>query len=113
MNEQQLQTHVPIMGWLLIAHSLLQMVLGLFAFALIMSGSVFWSELGQMDPWSMTLRGVRIFAMFNHPHRAYGDVDRRVGVRASHSSIGRRDWFTGTQVVGASPRDHCVRICVA
>ena len=32
LNEQQLQTHVPIVGWLLIAHSLLPMVMGLVAF---------------------------------------------------------------------------------
>jgi hypothetical protein len=65
LSEQQLQTHVPIVGWLLIAHSLLQMVLGLFAFALIMSGSVFWSELGQMGPAVNDPDAVRIFAMFN------------------------------------------------
>jgi hypothetical protein len=65
LNEQQLQTHVPIVGWLLIARSILDMVLGVFAFALIMSGSVFWTELGQMGPAVNDPDAVRIFSMFN------------------------------------------------
>jgi hypothetical protein len=46
LNEQQLQTHVPIVGWLLITYSILNMIVGLFAFAFIMSGSVFFTQLG-------------------------------------------------------------------
>jgi hypothetical protein len=62
LNERQLQTHVPIVGGLLIAHSILNIVLGLFAFALIMSGSVFFTELGPAvnDP-----EATRIFSVFN------------------------------------------------
>ena len=60
LNEQQLQTHVPIVGWLLIAYSLLHMVGGLIAFALIMTGSWFLTELGPVvnDPES-----VRVFTI--------------------------------------------------
>ena len=65
LNEQQLQTHVPIVSWLLIAHSVLQLVLGLFVFALIMGGSVFWTELGQLESAATDPDAVRIFAMFN------------------------------------------------
>jgi hypothetical protein len=62
LNERQLQTHVPIVGGLLIAHGILNMVLGLVAFALIMSGSVFFTELGTAvnDP-----EAARIFSVFN------------------------------------------------
>lgn len=61
LNEQELQTHIPIVGWLLIARSALEMVGGLIAFALIMGASWFWTELGPAvnDP-----EATRIFAMF-------------------------------------------------
>lgn len=60
LNEQQLQTHVPITGWLLIAHSLLGVIAGLIAFALIMGGSWFLTELAPVvnDP-----EGVRVFTI--------------------------------------------------
>jgi hypothetical protein len=64
LNEQQLQAHVPIVGWLLIANSLLQMVVGLFAFALIMSGNVLWAELGQLGPAVNDPDALRVFQMF-------------------------------------------------
>jgi hypothetical protein len=64
LNEQQLQVHVPIVAWLLIAHSLLNMVLGLFAFALIMSGNVLWGELGQLVPAVNDPDALRTFQMF-------------------------------------------------
>ena len=55
LNEQQLRTHVPVAGWLLIAHSMLGVIAGLFVFALIMSGSWFLYELGPVvnDPEGM------------------------------------------------------------
>ncbi len=61
LNEQQLQEHVPIAGWLLIVYSILNMIGGLVVFALIMSGSLFWTQLGAVanDP-----EGTRIFSMF-------------------------------------------------
>ncbi len=65
LNEQQLQTHVPLTGWLLIAYSLLQMVGGLAAFAVFMFGSLFWTQLGQMDTAARDPEAVRMFAMFN------------------------------------------------
>ena len=60
LNEQQLQTHVPISGWLLIAHSLLGVIAGLFVFTLIMSGSWFFNQLTPVvnDP-----EGTRIFTI--------------------------------------------------
>ena len=60
LNEQQLHTHVPIAGWLLIAHSMLGVIAGLFVFALIMSGSWFLTELNPVvnDP-----EGTRIFTI--------------------------------------------------
>jgi hypothetical protein len=62
LNEQELQTHVPIVGWLLIARSVLEMIGGLIAFALIMSGSWFMTELGPAvnDP-----EATRILSMSN------------------------------------------------
>jgi hypothetical protein len=62
LNEQQLQTHVPIVGWLLIARSVLEMVGGLIAFVLIMSGSAFFTGLGPAvnDP-----EGTRVFSVFS------------------------------------------------
>lgn len=65
LNEQQLQTHVPIVGWLLIVYSLLNMVGGLIAFALFMSGSWFWTQLGQLEPAVNDPEAIRVFAMFN------------------------------------------------
>ena len=65
LNEQQLQVHVPIVGWLLIANSLLQMVVGLFVSALIMSGNVLWAELGQLGPAVNDPDALRIFQVFN------------------------------------------------
>ncbi len=67
LNEQQLQTHVPIVGWLLIAHSLLQMVMGVVAFAFIMSASWFWTQLAQFEPATHDPEAARIFALFNAP----------------------------------------------
>ncbi len=64
LNEQQLQTHVPIVSWLLIAYSILNMIGGLVAFAFIMSGSWFWTELGQLGPAIYDPEATRIFAMF-------------------------------------------------
>jgi lysylphosphatidylglycerol synthetase-like protein (DUF2156 family) len=60
LNEQQLQTHVPIVGWLLIARSVLEMVGGLIAFALVMGTGVLLTDLGPMvrDP-----EAVRVFPM--------------------------------------------------
>jgi hypothetical protein len=60
LNEQQLQTHVTITGWLLIAHSMLGVIGGLIVFALIMSGSWFFTELMPVvnDP-----EGTRIFTI--------------------------------------------------
>lgn len=59
LNAQQLQTHVPIVGWLIIARSVLGMVGGLIAFALIMAGGVFLTDFGSAvrDP-----EAVRVFA---------------------------------------------------
>jgi hypothetical protein len=65
LNEQKMHTHAPIVGWLLIAHSLLQMVAGLFIFALIMSGSLFWTQLGQVGSATTDPDAARIFALFN------------------------------------------------
>lgn len=58
LNEQELQTHVPIVGWLIIARSGLDMVGGLIAFALIMGTGVFLGDLGTAvrDP-----EAVRVF----------------------------------------------------
>ncbi len=67
LNEQQLQTHVPIVGWLLIAHSLLQMVMGVVAFAYMMSASWFWTQLGQFEPATHDPEAARIFALINAP----------------------------------------------
>jgi hypothetical protein len=64
LNQQQLQVHIPIVGWLLIANGLLQLVLGLFAFALIMSGNVLWGELGQLGPAVNDPDALRTFQMF-------------------------------------------------
>lgn len=60
LDEQQLQTHVPITGWLLIAHSMLGVIGGLIVFALIMTGSWFFTELTPVvnDP-----EGTRIFTI--------------------------------------------------
>lgn len=66
LNEQQLQTHVPIVGWLFIAHSLLNMVGGLIAFVLFMSGSWFWTQLGQLESAVYDPEATRIFAIFNN-----------------------------------------------
>jgi hypothetical protein len=46
LSEQQLQTHVPLVGWLFIARSILDLVGGLIAFALIMGTGVFLGDLG-------------------------------------------------------------------
>jgi hypothetical protein len=46
LSEQQLQTHVPIVGWLFIARSILDLVGGLIAFALITGTGVFLGDLG-------------------------------------------------------------------
>ncbi len=60
LNEQQLQIYVPITGWLLITHSLLGVIGGLIVFAVIMSGSWFFTELTPVvnDP-----EGTRIFTI--------------------------------------------------
>ncbi len=65
LNEQQMQTHVPIVGWLFIAYSILNMIGGLIAFALIMSGSWFWTQLGQLEPAVSDPEATRVFAIFN------------------------------------------------
>ncbi len=65
LNEQDLQTHVPLTGWLLIAYSVLQMVGGLAAFTIFMFGSVFWTDIARLDSAARDPEAVRIFAMFN------------------------------------------------
>ncbi len=64
LNERQLQTHVPWVGWLLIAYSLLQMIGGLIAFAVFMAGSAFWSQFID-NPWVWDPEAVRMFEFFN------------------------------------------------
>ncbi len=61
LNEQQLQTHVQMLGWLFIAYSILNVIFGLFAFALIMSGNVLWTGL---EPVANDPEATRVFAMF-------------------------------------------------
>ncbi len=60
LNEQQLQIYEPITGWLLITHSLLGVIGGLIVFAVIISGSWFFTELTPVvnDP-----EGTRIFTI--------------------------------------------------
>jgi hypothetical protein len=65
LNEERLQTHVPITGWLLIAYGILGVIGGLIAFALIMSGSVFWTQLRQVGAEANDIDAVHIFGMFN------------------------------------------------
>jgi hypothetical protein len=65
LNEERLQTHVPITGWLLIAYGILGVIGGLFAFGLIMSGSVFWTQLRQVGAEANDIDAVHIFGMFN------------------------------------------------
>lgn len=65
LNEERLQTHVPITGWLLIANSILGVIGGLFMFALIMSGSVLWTQLGQLGSAATNPDTARIFTMYN------------------------------------------------
>ncbi len=44
LNEQQLRTHVPIAGWLLIANSLLGLVLSAVLFTLMVSAGAFFTD---------------------------------------------------------------------
>lgn len=46
LNEQQLRTHIPIAGWLLIANSLLGLVGSMFLFILMISAGSFFADLG-------------------------------------------------------------------
>ena len=64
LNEQQLQTHVPIVGWLFIARSVLGLVGGLIAFALIMGTGVFLGDLGTAIRDPEAVRVLPIVASF-------------------------------------------------
>ncbi len=60
LNEQQLRTHVPVAGWLLIANSVLGLVVGLVLFILMVLAGSFFAGLAPVanDP-----EATRIFSL--------------------------------------------------
>lgn len=62
LNEQQVQSHVAIAGWLLVAYCALNLIGGLVASALVMLGGVFFTQLG---PAVNDAEATRIFAVLS------------------------------------------------
>lgn len=60
LSEQQLRTHIPVAGWLLIANSLLGLVGSLFLFTLMVSAGSLFADLG---PATNDAEATRIFTL--------------------------------------------------
>ncbi len=96
LNEQQLQTHAPIAGWLLIANSVLGLVMSLFLFTLMVSAGSFFVDLG---PAANDPEATRVFTALTNVNTLIATVISGLvaglsipGLIAGASILARKSW---------------------